>query len=173
VYGDVVRLEHSIHGSSRARGGGQPSDAALAFPGVATSSTITHNVSGALVGWSFTGIALTGLIVALAVSADARKLVNIFTQLLSIQVWFLGRKVVQAYKRWTTPTPTPPPSPLPRAEKKAEKRTQPAAGAGGRSPVQDMTGEWQLKDNTNYQAPAAPLSRWPATLCRGDAVKQY
>ena len=68
-------------------------------PGDTMHSEITHRVSSALIGWSFTGIALTALIIALAVSNDARKVANIVTQLISIQFWYIGRKIQAVYRR--------------------------------------------------------------------------
>ena len=76
------------------------------------------------------------------VSKDARKMGNIVTQLLSIQVWYFCRQCQHFYRRHFTSSPKVVHSPAPKA--------RPANSAAASGPA-NFSGVWKLEKNTNYQ----------------------
>jgi len=157
VYGDVLRLEKAIHKMHRTTAASAP-HSMVPLPHMQEQPIgVTH----ALLGWSFGGITLTALIVALAISEPLRKFVNVMTQILSIHIFFICRRVIARFKAWRDPSgasksPSKPTPKSPASVSSGETSPSPMRRKVGNATAasvkqMDLTGTWKLERNENYK----------------------
>jgi len=144
VYGDLIRLERAVKGYAQVHGspvvqhvGGSPSqeNQGMSQPG--------------FFGLSLTGFVVAVLGMAFLISPDVRKVANIAVQVLSIQVWYLYRKMTASHRKTESRAKGGKADATKEAEDTAQSKAHQSnkcdAGASG------MTGRWKCVQSNNFQ----------------------